>query len=170
MVNNIVINYFYHPLMKDSNSLKSVLPAILCDSKKLQAKYRQPIYGSDFIKSLNFQSWALIQYDENGEVQDPYKLLPKLFNDIQIEPLDNLFKEDEINHGGAAMTAYAKMQFTEMSELEREKLRAGLLKYCELDTFAMVLLYEYFLENISCGISNLVIPKVHFSINDDAGK
>lgn len=34
------------------------------------------------------------------------------------------------------MAAYAKMQFTEMSQLERDKLRAGLIKYCELDTFA----------------------------------
>lgn len=145
---NIVVNYFYHPLMKDSNSLKCVLPTILYDSKKLQAKYRLPIYGSELIKSFNFQNWALIQYDHNGDVQDPYKLLPKLFSDIQ-ETLDNLFKEDEINHGGAAMTAYAKMQFTEMSELELQTLRAGLLKYCELDTFAMVLLYEYLLENIN---------------------
>ncbi len=167
---NIVINYFYHPLMKDSNSLKSVLPTILCDSTKLQAKYKLPIYGSDFIKSLNFKSWTLIQYDQSGVVQDPYKLLPKLFGDIERESLDNFFKEDEINHGGAAMTAYAKMQFTQMSELERQKLRAGLLKYCELDTFAMVLLYEYFLENINCIISNVVLPQLHFSINDDANK
>lgn len=144
---SMVLSYFYHPLMQDSNSLKSVLPTILYDSKKLQTKYQLPIYGSDVIRSLNFKNWTLIQYDQNGDVQDPYKLLPKLFVDLQ-EPLENLFKEDEINHGGAAMTAYAKMQFTEMSALERQQLRAGLLKYCELDTFAMVLLYEYFLENI----------------------
>jgi hypothetical protein len=53
------------------------------------------------------------------------------------------------------MTAYAKMQFTEMSPLERNKLRAGLIKYCELDTFAMVLLYEYFLDNVDCSNSNM---------------
>ena len=146
---SIVVNYFYHPLMKDSNSLKSVLPTILSDSTTLQAKYSQPIYGSAFIKSLNFKNLALIQYDQNGKVQDPYKLLPKLFNEPHIQSLENFFQGDEINHGGAAMTAYAKMQFTAMSELERTKLRAGLLKYCELDTLAMVLLYEYFLENMN---------------------
>ena len=42
------------------------------------------------------------------------------------------------------MMAYAKMQFSEMSDIEFEKLREGLLRYCELDTFAMVLLWEYF--------------------------
>jgi len=146
----LVINYFYHSLMKDSNSLKCVLPTILYDSKNLQDKYKLPIYGSNNgIKSLNFQNWALIQYDQNGNVQDPYQLLPKLFDDISAEKLDLLFDEDEISEGGAAMTAYAKLQFTEMSDLERQQLRVGLLKYCELDTFAMVLLYEYFLEQLS---------------------
>lgn len=147
---DLVINYFYHPLMKDSNSLKCVLPTILQDSKQLQEKYKLPIYGSDNgIKSLNFENWVLVQYDQNGKIKDPYQLLPKLFDDIQTENLDTLFDEDEITQGGAAMTAYAKMQFTEMSELERQQLRSGLLKYCELDTFAMVLLYEYFLEQLS---------------------
>ena len=40
------------------------------------------------------------------------------------------------------MAAYALMQFTEMFDYEREKLRKGLLKYCELDTLAMVMIYE----------------------------
>ena len=40
------------------------------------------------------------------------------------------------------MTAYAKLQFTEMSDLEREQVRKALLKYYELDTFAMVMIYE----------------------------
>ena len=40
------------------------------------------------------------------------------------------------------MTAYAKMQFEEMKEYERGELQSSLLKYCELDTFAMVMIYE----------------------------
>jgi hypothetical protein len=35
------------------------------------------------------------------------------------------------------------MQFTQMSELERDRVCKGLLKYCELDTLAMVMIYEY---------------------------
>lgn len=38
--------------------------------------------------------------------------------------------------------AYAKMQFEHMSDYERDGLKAGLLKYCELDTLAMVMIYE----------------------------
>jgi len=38
--------------------------------------------------------------------------------------------------------AYAKMQFEHMSNYEHNELQAGLLKYCELDTLAMVMIYE----------------------------
>ena len=48
----------------------------------------------------------------------------------------------ELRDGGAAMTAYARMQFTEMSDTERDVLRIALLKYCELDTLAMVMIFE----------------------------
>jgi hypothetical protein len=33
-----------------------------------------------------------------------------------------------------------------MSEKEREELTQGLKKYCELDTLAMVMVYEHFRE------------------------
>ena len=40
------------------------------------------------------------------------------------------------------MTAYAKMQFEEMSDYERDELTKSLLQYCELDAMAMVMIYE----------------------------
>ena len=40
--------------------------------------------------------------------------------------------------------AYARLQFDEISDDEREELREVLLRYCELDTLAMVMIYEYF--------------------------
>jgi hypothetical protein len=45
-----------------------------------------------------------------------------------------------------ALTAYAKLQYVDMSEREREELTIGLKKYCELDTLAMVMIYEHFRE------------------------
>jgi hypothetical protein len=42
----------------------------------------------------------------------------------------------------------ARMQFTQMSEAERQKVKEGLLRYCELDTLAMVMIYEYWNEII----------------------
>ena len=50
--------------------------------------------------------------------------------------------------GGAAMTAYAKLQYEEMSDYEREEIRSALLRYCELDTLAMVMIYEGWREMI----------------------
>ena len=46
------------------------------------------------------------------------------------------------------MLAYAQIQFTDMTETERELIRKSLLKYCELDTLAMVMIYEHFNELI----------------------
>ena len=57
--------------------------------------------------------------------------------------IEALYPETEIADGGAAMMAYARMQFTEMEEAEARRISQALLRYCELDTFAMVLLFEY---------------------------
>jgi len=40
--------------------------------------------------------------------------------------------------------AYAKLQYYDMTDEERNELTRSLLKYCELDTLAMVMLYEHF--------------------------
>jgi hypothetical protein len=140
----LVKKYFYHPLTKGSNSIKSVLPAILKESKYLQEKYSNPIYGTEnFIVSKNFKNWQWIQLDEKGNVKDPYKILPPVFSDIDVEEMDSLITDASLADGGAAMTAYARMQFTEMSKAESEAVTKALLKYCELDTLAMVMIFEY---------------------------
>ena len=41
------------------------------------------------------------------------------------------------------MTAYYKLQFGEVPDIQRNALVNGLLRYCELDTMAMVMIYEY---------------------------
>jgi hypothetical protein len=73
---------------------------------------------------------------------DPYKLLPKLFTDESARDYEIIFEQDRISDGGAAMTAYGKLQFQEMSDPERSAIESALLKYCELDTLAMVMIYE----------------------------
>lgn len=140
----LVKKYYYNPMMKGSNSIKGVLPAVLNSSVYLQNKYRKPVYGkSNEIKSLNFDNdWIWIEKDKQGKVINPYKLLPALFDDIDQDELDSFTTESKLADGGAAMTAYAKMQFTEMSNIERNHIIDGLLKYCELDTLAMVMIME----------------------------
>ena len=139
----LVKRYYYNPLMKGSNSIKAVLPAVMKNSKFLQTKYSNPIYGAkEGIKSLNFLDWKWIELNEEGELMSPYKLLPLLFDYIDQDELENFMTDSKLADGGAAMTAYAKMQFTDMQEQERDGIIEGLLKYCELDTLAMVMIME----------------------------
>lgn len=44
------------------------------------------------------------------------------------------------------MVPFAKMQFTDISEAEQNAIIKGLLKYCELDTLAMVMIYEFWMD------------------------
>jgi hypothetical protein len=145
----LVKRYHYDPFTKGSNSIKKVLPALMNSSEFLKDKYSQPVYGSpQGISSKNFQNWKWIQF-KDGNIIDPYTLLPKLFQDISDHDLQLISDEDELNEGGAAMTAYARLQFEDMSEYERSEIEKALLKYCELDTFAMVMIYEGWKELIS---------------------
>jgi hypothetical protein len=142
----IVKKAYYNPLTKGSNSIKKVLPAVLEDSKFLQEKYSQPIYGGTII-SRNFANHTWLQRNAEGRLLDPYKQLPPLFTEVDPELLESFLSDaDEVADGGAAMMAFARMQFSEMNDLEFESLRQGLLRYCELDTLAMVMLIEHFQE------------------------
>ncbi|MEN8230664.1 MAG: DUF2779 domain-containing protein [Bacteroidota bacterium] len=140
----VVKFHYWHPLMKGSNSLKVVLPAILNSSEHIREKYSSPIYGQHSeIRSQNYEDgWIWIQNDEKGEVINPYDLLPSLIENLDQENVEEFLMGDRLADGGAAMTAYAMMQFTEMSHVERERIIQGLLRYCELDTMAMVFLWE----------------------------
>ena len=135
--------YYYDPATRGSNSIKQVLPAILNSSEYLKDKYSQPIYGAENgIKSLNFTNKAWISVNEQGQASDPYKSLPKMFEGMNPQEMNFLSESDELNDGGAALMAYARMQFEEMSDTERCEIQTALLKYCELDTMAMVMIYE----------------------------
>jgi hypothetical protein len=138
----MVKRYYYAPATNGSNSIKAVLPAVLNESEYLKKKYSQPIYGTkDGIPSLNFKDKVWIKMNR-GQVIDPYKQLPKMFQGVSDRDFALLSHEDELRDGGAAMTAYARMQFEEMTDRERQEIQQALLRYCELDTLAMVMIYE----------------------------
>jgi len=140
---DIVKKYYYDPYTNGSNSIKKVLPAVLNRSKYLQDKYSQPIYGTTTIPSKNFTNQIWIK-KEGPIIKNPYDLLPPLFDNISEEELEKYITDPSLKEGGAAMMAYARMQFSEMTVPERENVIKGLLRYCELDTFAMVLIWEFF--------------------------
>jgi hypothetical protein len=142
----LITSYYYPPAAGGSNSLKYILPATIRTSVFLQNKYSQPVYGSETMTSKNFKD--KIWFPTTDQF-NPYKELPPVFEDVDEDQLDALIESvDEIAQGGAAMTAYAKLQFENMPSEQREMLRDALLKYCELDTLAMVMIWEYWLNDL----------------------
>ena len=151
----IVKRGFYHLSMKGSNSIKVVLPAVLSTSKFIQGKYSKPIYGAE-IKSLNVPATdpiAWITFAEDGKtVINPYKLLPPIAQYIgmteeEAEAIGDA-AHSVIANGGAALTAYSELQFSD--DVKADALSKALLRYCELDTMAMVFIWEYFYHEVYC--------------------
>ena len=142
----MVLRFYYSPRMGGSASIKYVLPAILNESEYLKDKYSKAIYGTDQFPSLNFKKQKWVNIKDDGEITNPYSELPKVFEPDDLKRIENfLMEDDDVRNGGAAMMAYCMSQFTKMTELERERIRHALLRYCELDTLAMVMIVEYWL-------------------------
>ena len=73
-----------------------------------------------------------------------------MFEKWNNDALDQLVSNvDDLNNGGAALTAYGFLQYTDMENEERDKLVKALLRYCELDTLAMVMIFEHFKEVVN---------------------
>jgi hypothetical protein len=62
-----------------------------------------------------------------------------------METEENLSDMENIDNGGAI--AHAKLQYVDMTTKERKEITQP-LKYCELDTLAMVMIYEHFKHDI----------------------
>jgi hypothetical protein len=145
-LNAVVKDYYYNPYTKGSNSIKAVLPAALKSSEFLQTKYSQSLHDIN-VSSKNFDTNHVWLRIENNQVINPYKMLPVLFDGwTELELQETLSEMEGIADGGAALTAYAKLQYQDMTAAEREEITTGLLKYCELDTLAMVMIYEHLKE------------------------
>ena len=141
----VIKAYYYNPHTKGSNSIKQMLPAIFKTSNLIRGQYSKSI-GEINLSSKNFDPQHIwMTFDEQGEVIDPYKILGKPFDEWN-EDFERMSDIDEINNGGAALTAYGLTQYRNMSDEERNKIKTSLLKYCELDTLAMIMIYEHLKE------------------------
>ena len=145
---DLVKKYFYDSYMKGSNSIKVVLPAVIKICEFVNKKYSKKI-GEINTTSLNFSNDHVWIQDGN---LDPYSSLPIPDFSTITKPVGDINK---LNNGGDALTAYAKIQYLEMSSQERKIIKESLLKYCELDTLAMVMIYEFFASELKIhGFSN----------------
>ena len=133
---------FYRAGTKGSNSIKQVLPAVIEISEFLQTTYSKPIYGApNGIKSCNFSTdngYIWLEKNDDGKYIDPYKKLKQDAKNVMIDDNDSSIIAD----GGAAATAYARLQFEIISDEARAQIVSSLLRYCELDTLAMVMVVQ----------------------------
>ena len=113
--------HYFHPAMKGSVSIKYVLPAVWESNEGLRGT-------SDFRKYVG--------HDANGRLLNPYATLPTL-------PIGA--EEEAVREGTGAMRVYQEMMFgkTGLDAVAKENCRRLLLQYCELDTAAMVIIWQH---------------------------
>ena len=141
-------NYVYVPSSYGSSSMKRVLPALFKHSPCLREIYKEPIYGTQQMPSLNFRNkaWFL---EEGGVTVNPYEQLGRRFSEGWIDDELSVIESQEgqsymqgVADGAAAIIAFDKLQAPNLSLGEREVLLSQLRRYCELDTLAMVMAYQ----------------------------
>ena len=104
--------------------------------------FKENLNNKQNIKDLMVPFYNRYYYSKemNGSYSIKY-VLPALFPNDESLNYHNL---DEVHNGSEAMNAYANMG--SLNENDKEKLRKNLLKYCELDTLAMVKIHEKLME------------------------
>ena len=119
-MNDLTLQYYFHPDMKGKTSIKKVLPAIWNNNPYLHSVPWFKKYVSDSALSLN-----------------PYDALSPVIGELE--------NEEVVKDGTSAMKAYQDLMFGLDSENEerRKQLKRLLLQYCELDTMAMVIIWKY---------------------------
>ncbi|MBK6953826.1 MAG: DUF2779 domain-containing protein [Crocinitomicaceae bacterium] len=118
---------YFHPYTNGRTSIKVTLPAVLSSftNQKIQTLLE------------NFEPGINLFKKENNIVVSPYKLLPAASEIDQYE----------VAEGTAAMRAYQDMLygFAKNDPAKKESIKQALLKYCKLDTLAMVVIYEHWM-------------------------
>ncbi len=125
-MNKLALQYYFHPIMGGRTSIKVTLPAVLASTK------------SEKIKNL-LTAEGLLDYDEQGQLINPYKLLPQVGVIAQAE---------YVADGSGAMRAYQDMLYGKNAHNTeiKQAYQQALLKYCKLDTLAMVIIWEHWKE------------------------
>jgi len=124
--------HFYDPCMKGSHSIKQVLPAVW---KSPDIRFLFPQYTKD---------------PAGQPTQSPYDALPALTlqqRDQSALPLQDAEALDIVKNGTGAMRAYEHIRYGlgAQDPALRADLRGQLLRYCQLDTAAMVMIWRFWL-------------------------
>jgi len=125
--------HYYHPGMKGSHSIKVVLP-VAWTNPAIRALF--PEYAKD---------------RHGNPAVNPYDALPALTlldrNPSAITQLAELEELDIVKDGTGAMRAYEHVRYGlgAGNPEVREDVRRQLLRYCQLDTAAMVMIWKHWL-------------------------
>jgi len=124
-LNDLTLQYYFHPEMKGKTSIKKVLPAVWNNNPYLHSIPWFKKYKPDSLESLN-----------------PYDTLSPIINELE--------NEEVVKDGTGAMRAYHELMFGEQSQNveKREQIKKLLLQYCELDTMAMVIIWKYWMDKV----------------------
>ena len=122
-LHKLALAHYFHPEMRGRTSIKVVLPAVWHNSASVRA---HPWFA------------RYLQLDAEGHPIDPYSALPPL-------PLGDADEgEDSVTEGTGAIRIYQDLIFARDNSQEFRSNREQLLKqYCELDTAAMVMIWEH---------------------------
>ncbi len=123
-MSRMVKDFYYNRSMGDSLSIKDVLQSVLSVSPYLRDIYSEPYHSS------NFDGMVWWQPLEEG-AESPYRLL------------EEKQSNRTVRRGTEAMVVYAHMLTGELTESEQQTYREALLSYCELDTLAMLMIYQH---------------------------
>jgi hypothetical protein len=102
----------------------------MTQSDFLKQKYSRPY------SSHNFDEVTWWQSDQDNNARNPYDILAER-------------SEMLVRRGTEAMVCYGKLLARDLSKSQREAYRRSLLRYCELDTLAMMMIYEHWKERLN---------------------
>lgn len=125
-LSRLVKNYYYNNQMGNSLSIKDVVQSVLTLSPYLKQLYSKPYNSS------NFDSVIWWQPDHKQEmVRNPYSIMLGQQN------------ETTVRRGTEAMVVYGRLLREPADKLAKKERISALLKYCELDTLAMLMIYQH---------------------------
>lgn len=132
--------YYYVDQSGGSSSVKKLLRPTLDASPHIRDLYGSPTYNS-----RNFSNFQWYQLDDSGRAKDPYDILSTM-TDTNNDGNDNQQQQHDkanITKGLAAAAAFLELRNNASLELkDRRDIEKSLLRYCELDTLAMVMIVQ----------------------------
>lgn len=118
----LTIHHYFHPDMKGQTSIKKVFPPAWRDCGAVEALA---------------ECEKFLELNADGSRKDPYKLLAERHPDFPVA------------EGTGAILAYHALLEGRVNGTAAETLRQQLLEYCELDTLAMRVIWEYWAERLA---------------------